>query len=305
MPRLKPYSRSACSCSLDDLAEHAADLRAAAEQVRRLAADDVEVLVLGDVGVAVLGELVQLALDHPQRDVAQQPDDVERVVRERQRHRLDVEVVAEEHGDVVAPPRVHREPAAAQVRVVDDVVVDERRGVDELDDGGVEDRRGRRCSRPGRAAISSTAGRMRLPPLVWMYLPICGISSTCDCTWRANSRVDLLEVGADRLEDLRQGRRRFFHGGSRSELYHGRNRVWKFAAVPRGEVPGASMPCISASVVDHARDVAPARSACRGAAPARGTGCRSRSAGDRAARAAPSRAARRLSETSRCRPSEM
>ena len=54
-----------------DLAEHAADLRAAAEQVRGLAADDVEVLVLGDVGVAVLRELVQLAFDHPQRDVAQ------------------------------------------------------------------------------------------------------------------------------------------------------------------------------------------------------------------------------------------
>src|SRR5580704_14032655 len=29
---------------------------------------------------------------------------------------------------------------------------------------------------------------MRLPPLVWMYWPIFGISSTCDCTWRANSR---------------------------------------------------------------------------------------------------------------------
>ena len=37
-----------------DLAEHAADLRAAAEEIRRLPADDVEVLVLGDAGVAVL-----------------------------------------------------------------------------------------------------------------------------------------------------------------------------------------------------------------------------------------------------------
>ncbi len=52
-------------------------LRAAGEQVRRLAADDVEVLFLGQIDDAVLGELVDLALDHPQRDVAQQPDDVE------------------------------------------------------------------------------------------------------------------------------------------------------------------------------------------------------------------------------------
>src|SRR6478752_8557450 len=49
------------------LAQHAADLRTAAEQIRRLAAHDVEMLFLGDVGVAVLGELIELALDHPQR----------------------------------------------------------------------------------------------------------------------------------------------------------------------------------------------------------------------------------------------
>src|ERR1043166_440800 len=39
-----------------------------------------------------------------------------------------------------------------------------------------------------RDAISSTAGRTRLPPLVWMYLPMVGISWTCDSTWRPNSR---------------------------------------------------------------------------------------------------------------------
>src|SRR5215813_11793764 len=35
--------------------------------------------------------------------------------------------------------------------------------------------------------MSRTAGRIRLPPLVRMYWPICGISCTFDCTWRANS----------------------------------------------------------------------------------------------------------------------
>src|SRR5580765_8832640 len=35
--------------------------------------------------------------------------------------------------------------------------------------------------------MSRTAGRIRLPPLVRMYCPICGISATFDWTWRANS----------------------------------------------------------------------------------------------------------------------
>ena len=138
MPRLKPYSRSASSCSRRHLAEHAANLGAAAEQIRRLAADDVEVLLFGDVGVAVLGQLIELALDHPQRDVAEHAHQIERVVRQRHRHRLDVEVVAEQDRDVVAPARVHGQAAAAQLGVVDDVVVDERGGVDELDHRRVE-----------------------------------------------------------------------------------------------------------------------------------------------------------------------
>ena len=122
------------------LAEHPADLGAAGKEIRRLAPDDVEVLVFGDVDVAVLRQLIQLAFDHPQRDVAEQPDDLQRVLRQRQRHRLDVEEVAEEHGDVVAPLRVDGQAATTVLGVVDDVVVDQRRGVDELDDGGVRHR---------------------------------------------------------------------------------------------------------------------------------------------------------------------
>ena len=36
---------------------------------------------------------------------------------------------------------------------------------------------------PRRAAISNSAGRTRFPPLVWMYLPICGINSTREWMW--------------------------------------------------------------------------------------------------------------------------
>jgi hypothetical protein len=53
--------------------------------------------LLRQIDDAVLGELVDLAFDHAQRDVAQQPHDLERVLRQRHRHRLDVEKVAGEH----------------------------------------------------------------------------------------------------------------------------------------------------------------------------------------------------------------
>ena len=152
-----------------DLAQHPADLAAAAEEVGGLAADDVEVLVLGDVGVAVLRQLVQLAFDHVQRDVAQHAHEVQRVVRQRQRHRLDVQVIAEQNRDVVAPARMHGQTPAPQIRVVDDVVVDQRRRVDELDDGGVEHRAIARCSPPAARPSAARPDASRLPPLVRMY----------------------------------------------------------------------------------------------------------------------------------------
>src|SRR5262249_58510980 len=70
-------------------------------------------------------------------------------------------------------------------------------------------------------------------------LPAAGLDVLPDLRNQLDSRlhvageflIDLLQVGADRFEDLRQGWRRFFHSVFRSELYHGLNRVWKLAAV--------------------------------------------------------------------------
>ena len=61
-----------------------------------------------------------------------------RVRRQSQGHRLDVEVVAQQDGDVVAPAGVHGQLAPPPVRIVDDVVVNERRRVNEFDDRRVE-----------------------------------------------------------------------------------------------------------------------------------------------------------------------
>ncbi len=96
-------------------------------------------LVFADVDVPGFGQLIQLALDHPEGHLTEQPDEVQGVIRQRHPHRLDVEIVAEEHRDVVPPPGVHRQLPPAHVRIIDDVIVDEGRGMDELDHRGVVD----------------------------------------------------------------------------------------------------------------------------------------------------------------------
>ena len=122
-------------------------------------------------------------------------DDVERVVRQRHRHRLDVEVVAEQHGDVVAPPRVHRQPAAPQVGVVDDVVVDQRRGVDELDDRGVQDR-----------AVAGVADQPRGHQQHRRADPLAAAGPDVLADLR-NQRDLRLDVAREFLVDLLEGRR--------------------------------------------------------------------------------------------------
>ncbi len=138
MPRLKPYSRSAVRCSgvlvpsRPPISAQPANRKAV---LRRMISKCSSSVI---AGVASLGELVELALDHLQRAVAEQAHDLERVLRERHRHRPDVEVVAEQHRDVATPSRVRAQAAPPGLGPVDDVVVHERGGVDELDDRSVQ-----------------------------------------------------------------------------------------------------------------------------------------------------------------------
>ena len=165
-------------------------------------------LVLGNVDVAGLGQLVELPFDHPQGDVAQQADNLQRVLRQRHRHGLDVEVVAEQDRDVVAPAGVHREASAAQVGAVDDVVVDQRRGVNELDDRGVEN--GPLTLVAAEPCRHQQHGRSDA-------LAAAVLDVATHLRDERDARLDMtdefpfngLEIFADRLEDLRQvGRER-------------------------------------------------------------------------------------------------
>jgi hypothetical protein len=72
------------------------------------------------------------------------------------------QVVAQDHRGLVAPQRVDGLPAPADLRVVEHVVVDERRHVDHLDDGPEADvlvgpERGQVIARARRAAASGWA----------------------------------------------------------------------------------------------------------------------------------------------------
>ena len=63
-------------------------------------------------------------------------EDVEVAVLDDHRGRARVEEVADQHRAAVAPDARSPTRAAAQLREVDDVVVQQRRGVQQLDGGG-------------------------------------------------------------------------------------------------------------------------------------------------------------------------
>src|SRR5439155_14080250 len=132
------------------------------------------------------------------------------------------------------------------IRVVDDVVVHERGGVNELDDGRVEDRaiafvsRQPRRHQQHRGPDAFAAARLDVA---------ADRRDELDARLDVPSElpIDLLEVGANGLEDLRQRRRGVFHGAFRVGLYHGRKSVWKLADV-RAAMSAGVTSCSSASV---------------------------------------------------------
>ncbi len=226
----------------------------------------------------------------------------------------------------------HREctagAAAPQLGVVDDVVVHQRRGVDELDHRRVEHRAvalvAARAAPPSAARPAGCACRR------WSGCTGRSSGSARPATGRGGrTPIDLLEVGANRLENLRQGQGRFLHSGSvrsgqsdhklprvsttaracnscgdecfaaacrRARLRPARRSRCATSAVEIRSSSGPPAPPARrhgapASASTTLRRHAPARCACRDAAPAPETGCRSRSAADRAARSGRSPAA--------------
>ena len=84
--------------------------------------------------------LQQFAFDHLLRQFDQHVEDAEVALLHGDLEGLHVEPVAGQHALRVAPLRVGRRTSAASLGLVDDVVVDQRRGVNDFDDRGELDR---------------------------------------------------------------------------------------------------------------------------------------------------------------------
>ena len=93
--------------------------------------------------------------------------------------RLAEQEIADQHARLVAPQHAGGELAAAHLAFVDDVVVQQRRGVHELDRGGELDVAVAAIA-GSRAIASVSIGRSRLPPELIRWLATSGIIVTSD-----------------------------------------------------------------------------------------------------------------------------
>src|SRR5690606_11357866 len=101
-----------------------------------LGADDVEVRRLVELPVVPVVQLQQFALADGVGRGGNLAADLRQVQRRAQVVRVGNQVVAQHHGRLVAAEAVDGSAAAAEVGLVEDVVVDQRGHVDHLDDGG-------------------------------------------------------------------------------------------------------------------------------------------------------------------------
>ena len=113
--------------------DHGGNAAGGGEQGGGLGADDVEILFFAGVDLALGGQLVDLALGDDRRCARQDLEHLERLGLDHQLERAGEEEVADQHGGAVAPDDVGGLAAAAQARSVDDIVMQQRGSVDELD----------------------------------------------------------------------------------------------------------------------------------------------------------------------------
>ncbi len=118
---------------LGQATQQAAKFGGGGEQHGRLAFDHGQVGGLVDVGIADIEQLQHLALGDGVGGVGQDAHDAHVVQLDHQLERARVQEVADQHAGGVAPQRVGGLAAAAQVRLVHHVVVQQGGGMDELD----------------------------------------------------------------------------------------------------------------------------------------------------------------------------
>ena len=121
--------------ALRPLGHHGADPAGGGEERRGLGADHFQAVVHGGLGVVRGHELPHLALGDDGRGVGQDLQDLERAVGHHDLKGAAEQEVADQHARFVAPDGVGGDQPPAQIALVDHVVVEKGRGVDELDAG--------------------------------------------------------------------------------------------------------------------------------------------------------------------------
>src|SRR5438093_3649623 len=207
-------------------AEQPADATACGDERGGLLRDDPDVVRLRRDTAALELELEDFRLGHRDRRARQGLHHGAIVVPHEHRERLRVQVVTDEDGGVVAPLRVRRRPSAAQRRLVDDIGVNERRRVKQLDDA--------REAHAPRAAVAGQARAQQQKYRAKAFAPgardvAAHLLDQGDGRAQLSTdlRLDKLQVGADQtcdalLQDPFEGGR----GHAGSYLGTTRSLIW-------------------------------------------------------------------------------
>ncbi len=119
-----------------EAAEHAAKAGAAAEEAGGFVIGKLQRVFFRDIDAADLLELQQFAFDHLLCEINENVEDVEITFLQGDLKGLHVEPVAGEDAAMIAPTGIGGGAAAAGVRGVDDIVVNQGGAVEEFDDSG-------------------------------------------------------------------------------------------------------------------------------------------------------------------------
>ncbi len=135
MPIERPYSAAASISAFAAAGDQRAELAGGFEQLSGLGADHLQVLLFADVGVVHVEQLQHFAFGD---DVGGFGDDLHHAhVVERQHHLkcARIQEIADQHRGGIAEQRIGGFSATAHRRFVHDIVVQQRGGMDEFDDG--------------------------------------------------------------------------------------------------------------------------------------------------------------------------
>ena len=202
---------------LRTVGDHRSHFAGRGEQFGGLAADHGQILVLGRCGVLGGRQLHHLAFGNGGGGGGENVERAQRADLDHHPERLAEQEVADQHACLVAPEHARRKLAAPQLAFVDDVVMQERGGVHELDRGGeldvaVAGVAGEVChgQRQHRAQALAPGGDQVVGDL--RYHGHLGAGS------RQDGGVDALHVGGDEPDQ------RFYRGILRAlERYNNRH----------------------------------------------------------------------------------